>query len=222
MMSTPGAVPDRQRRTFSTARLEAFSDGVFAIAITLLILNVVEATGGSPLAAFLTAWPSYVGYVVSFLTIGVAWIGHAALTDDLDHVDSVFLRLNLLLLLVVVFLPFPTSLVTAAFGDSVAERVAVTVYGVTLLCIRLIGIALDHYSAHEHLYARDRDETELVRTRRKNTLGVILYAVAIVVGLLLPGVAVTFYFAIAVYLVVPFREVTRLVRSRHSGQVPTT
>ncbi len=222
MTSTPQAASNRQRRTFSTARLEAFSDGVFAIAITLLILNVVEATGGSPLADFLDAWPSYVGYVVSFLTIGVAWIGHAALTDDLDHVDSLFLRLNLLLLLVVVFLPFPTSLVTAAFGDREAERVAVTVYGLTLLCIRLIGIALDHYSAREHLYARDRDESELVRTRRKNTVAVLLYVVAIIVGLLLPGVAVTFYFAIAVYLVVPFRDVARLIRSRDSEQSPTS
>jgi uncharacterized membrane protein len=205
---------------FSTTRLEAFSDGVYAIAITLLILNVVEATGGSPLDEFLSAWPSYVGYVVSFLTIGVAWIGHAALTDDLDHVDSLFLRLNLLLLMVVVFLPFPTSLVTAAFGDREAERVAVTVYGVTLLCIRLMGIALDRYSAREHLYARDRDETELLRARRKNAVAVLLYVVAIVVGLLLPGVAVTVYFAIAVYLVVPFREVGRLLRARRS-QEPT-
>ena len=212
----------RPRRVFSTTRLEAFSDGVYAIAITLLILNVVEATGGSPLDAFLDAWPSYVGYVVSFLTIGVAWIGHAALTDDLDHVDSLFLRLNLLLLMVVVFLPFPTSLVTAAFGDRDAERVAVTVYGVTLLCIRLMGIALDRYSARQRLYARDRDESELVRARRKNVAAVLLYVVAIIVGLLLPGVAVTVYFAIAIYLVVPFREVTRLLRSRQAEQTAAT
>ena len=171
MTPTPPASPDRQRRTFSTGRLEAFSDGVFAIAITLLILNVVEEAGGSPLEEFLEAWPSYVGYVVSFLTIGVAWIGHASLTDDLDHVDSLFLRLNLLLLMVVVFLPFPTSLVTAAFGDRDAERVAVTVYGATLLGIRLMGIALDRYSAHQRLYARDRDDSELLRLEQSLGIG---------------------------------------------------
>jgi Endosomal/lysosomal potassium channel TMEM175 len=82
----------------SKTRLEAFSDGVFAIAITLLVLEIAVKPGGSPLDEFLSAWPAYVGYVISFITIGVAWIGQSAITEELTKVDAVFLRLNLLLL----------------------------------------------------------------------------------------------------------------------------
>jgi uncharacterized membrane protein len=201
---------ERSRGSFSKTRLEAFSDGVFAIAITLLILEVAVIPGGTPLEELFSAWPSYVGYVVSFLTIGVAWISHSAMTEELDRVDPVYLRLNLLLLLVVVFLPFPTTLITEAFGDRDAERVAATVFGLTLLAIRLLGMALDGYARRERLYVSYAADEELTRSRRKDASGVVLYLLAIIVGLVLPGVAVAVYFAIALYLVIPFRELTRL------------
>ncbi len=206
----------RSGGSFSKGRLEAFSDGVFAIAITLLILDVVVVPEGSPLHQFLSAWPSYVGYVVSFMTIGVAWIGHSATTDALARVDAVFLRLNLLLLLFIVFLPFPTKLVTDAFGESDAERVAVTVFGFNLLLIRILGLALDRYAVAESLYRPGEDE-ELAQARTKSASGLVMYGVAIVVGLVLPGIAVAVYFAIALYLAIPWRDVARLVRPR-----PTT
>ena len=144
----------------------------------------------------------------------MAWIGHTALTVELDRVDPVFLRLNLLLLLVVVFLPFPTTLVTDAFGDREAERVAATVFGVTLLLIRLLGIALDRYARREGLYKDFGSDVELDRSRRKDFAGVVLYVVAILVGLAFPGIAVAVYFAIALYLVLPFSEFTRRRRDR--------
>jgi len=204
----------RSGGSFSKSRLEAFSDGVFAIAITLLILDVVvDPNNGSPLHQFLSAWPSYVGYVVSFMTIGVAWIGHSAMTDALARVDAVLLRLNLLLLLFIVFLPFPTKLVTEAFGESDAERVAVTVFGLNLLLIRLLGLALDRYALAENLY-RSGDDDELTQARNKSASGLVLYGVAIFVGLVLPGIAVAIYFAIALYLAIPWRDVARLVRPR--------
>jgi uncharacterized membrane protein len=206
------AGPEPPRGSFSKTRLEAFSDGVFAIAITLLILDVAVVPGGSPLEEVLNAWPSFVAYVVSFLTIGVAWIGHSAMTDQLDRVDPVYLRLNLLLLLVVVFLPFPTTLITEAFGDRDAERVAATVFGLTLLGIRLLGMALDGYARREGLYTALGTEVELTRSRRKDFAAFLLYLAAIAVGLVFPGFAVALYFAIAVYLVVPFRELRRLGR----------
>ena len=95
----------------SKGRMEAFSDGVLAIAITLLVLELAVRPPGSPLEQFLRGWPSYFVYLISFLTIGAAWLAHNSLTDDLDHVDRIFLRLNLLFLLSVAFLPFPTRLV---------------------------------------------------------------------------------------------------------------
>jgi uncharacterized membrane protein len=103
----------------------------------------------------------------AFLTIGAAWLLHTALTDRLARADPVFLQINLLVLLVVAFLPFPTRLVTDALHEAAdAERVAVTIYGLTLLAIRILGSA------------------------------------------------VALYFGITVYLIVPFREVARLLSRR--------
>jgi len=205
--------------SFSKSRLEAFSDGVFAIAITLLVLDIAIGSEGSALDEFLSGWPSYVGYVISFITIGVAWIGHSAITEELTKVDAVFLRLNLLLLLFVVFLPFPTKLVTDAHGNSEMERVSVTVFGFTLLLIRLLNLALDQYARAEGLYQSEGTDEELAETRGKTVSGLVLYAVAIVIGLLLPRVAVALYFGIALYLAVPWRHVVALFR-RGSASSP--
>ena len=97
--------------------MEAFSDGVFSIAATLLVLDIALEPPGTPLEQVLHAWPAYLGYVISFLTIGAAWLGHSAMTDRMTRADSLFLRINLLLLLVIAFLPFPTNLIVDAIGD---------------------------------------------------------------------------------------------------------
>jgi uncharacterized membrane protein len=90
-------------------RLEAFSDGVFAIAITLLVLElaVAEDAGSDLVRGILEQWPSYLAYVTSFLTIGAVWMAHSAATGALRAADGVLYRLNLLVLLVASFLPFP-------------------------------------------------------------------------------------------------------------------
>ena len=162
----------------------------------------------------LHAWPAYLAYAVSFLTIGAAWLAHTALTERLTRSDPVFLQINLLVLLVVAFLPFPTRLVADALHDVGAERVAVTVYGLTLLAIRLLGSALDAYARREHLYSPQGDGDEVQGPRRKLLPVVAGYVIAIIIGLVLPGAAVAVYFGIAVYLIVPFREVARLLFRR--------
>ena len=116
----------------------------------------------------LHAWPGYLAYVISFLTIGGAWLLHTALTDQLARVDDLFLRLNLLVLLVVVFLPFPTRLVAEYLPDISGERVYVTLYGLTLLAIRLLGFTLDAYARYEHLYSPAKEGEELQNTQRKS------------------------------------------------------
>jgi TMEM175 potassium channel family protein len=209
---------DIPSRSLGTTRLEAFSDGVFAIAITLLVLEIALNPPGTPLEQVLNAWPSYLAYVVSFLTIGGAWLGHTALTDRLARADPILLRLNLLLLLFVAFLPFPTRLVAEALHDftgfSHGERVYVLMYGLTLLTIRLLDVALDEYARLEHLYSQQGEGEELESARRSLLAVVLLYVVAILTGLAWPGVAVVFYFGIAVYLVVPFRELKRFILRR--------
>jgi uncharacterized membrane protein len=210
------ADPDtpRGRRVLSKGRMEGFSDGVFGFAITLLVLDIALRPPGTPLQQVLHAWPAYLAYVVSFLTIGGAWLQHTALTDQLTRTDQLFLRLNLLVLLVVVFLPFPTKLVADALHKTSGERVYVTMYGLTLLAIRLLGAALVAYARHEHLYSPPKEGEELHRNQRKFLPVVIGYVITILVGLALPSLAVALYFCIAVYLMVPFREVARLLFRR--------
>jgi uncharacterized membrane protein len=106
--------PPRKRRALHKGRMESFSDGVFAFAATLLVVDLALHPPGTALQQVVHAWPSFVAYIVSFLTIGTAWLAHTGLTDRLVRTDPLFLRLNLLLLLVVVFLPFPTRLIADA------------------------------------------------------------------------------------------------------------
>ena len=160
---TGAAVP------LSKTRLEAFSDGVFSIATTLLVLDIALHPPGSPLKQVLEAWPYYLAYLVSFLTIGGAWLAHTALTDRLTRADAILLRLNLLVLLGVGFLPFPTRLVAEAIHDVNGERVFVTMYGLTLLAIRIFGFALDEYAKREHLY--DSGKTRRTRAIRAKQSG---------------------------------------------------
>ena len=165
--------------------MEGFSDGVYGFAATLLVLDLVLHPPGSALQQVLHAWPGYLAYLVSFLTIGVSWLLHTALTDQLAGVDQLFLRLNLLVLLVVVFLPFPTGLIAEALRkhDTGDERVYVTLYGLTLLAISLLGSALDAYARHQHLYSPAGEGEELHRTQRKFLPVVIGYVIAILIGL---------------------------------------
>jgi uncharacterized membrane protein len=94
-----------------SARLEAFSDGVFAVAITLLALNLaVEGPGHGTLAhQLLDKWPSFVAYIISFLTIGIIWVNHHTIFKNLSDIDRTLLFLNLLLLFFVVSIPFATA-----------------------------------------------------------------------------------------------------------------
>ncbi len=194
--------------------MESFSDGIFGFAATLLVIGIVLHPPGTPLHQVLAAWPAFVAYIISFLTIGAAWLAHTGLTDRLARADSIFLRLNLLLLLMTAFLPFPTRLVAGALDNASGERVFVTMYGLTFLAIRLLGAALDRYARLAHLYAPREDGGELHSDRRKLLPVVIGYVIAIVIGLAVPVAAVVFYFGIAVYAIVPFRKVAGLLFGR--------
>lgn len=206
------------RRVLSKDRMEGFSDGVFGFAITLLVVDIALHPPGTPLQQVFHAWPAFLAYITSFLTIGGAWLFHTALTDQLAGIDQLFLRLNLLLLLVVVLLPFPTRLMAEAPYNTSGERVYVTMYGLTLLAIRLLGAALDAYARYAHLYAPAGEGEELQTTQRKFLSVVIGYVIALITGLLFPVAAAALYAGLAVYLVVPFRETTRVLIRRHSSR----
>jgi len=198
-------------------RLEAFSDGVFAIAITLLVIEIAvpHHTGGHLLSALLRERPVYLAYFISFMSIGLVWIEHNALTEALERVDAGFLRLNLLLLLLVAFLPFPTrvmseymSLVDREHGG---ERTAVAFYGIILFLMSLMLIVLGKYAEREGLFGDDAAEERQEDNRVKYQLApsLIFYAIATIAGLIQPYAGVTLYVVIGVYLLLPVRTVRR-------------
>src|SRR5262252_9980582 len=120
----------------STGRAEAFSDGVFAIAITLLVLSLKLSGIGSVKDQLLAAWPQYFAYVVSFLTIGIMWMNHHTILAHVQRVDRPFLVINLLLLMGVVVIPFPTVLVAQHLTGMGGTAAAVT-YGLVMIAISL-------------------------------------------------------------------------------------
>jgi uncharacterized membrane protein len=191
--------------TLRTGRLEAFSDGVFAIAITLLVLEITlpSDAGDDLLGAFVDQWPSYLAYLVSFATIGVTWLRHSTITHYLHGVDTVFVRLNLLLLLLVGFLPFPTALVAQHIGDRNAERVAATILGINLLLVTVLVSMMWRYAIAHRLVRPDADDQEVELLTQRLTPSLAGYVVLILVGLMLPMVAVTGYLVIALVLIVP-------------------
>lgn len=197
-------VPNSLPRRFRTTRLEAFSDGVFAIAITLLVLDLSVSPGqGNMLRAFLDQWPSYLAYVVSFATIGSAWLAHSAITEYLDRAETGLVRLNLLLLLVVSFLPFPTRLLAEYIGEPEPERVAVTIYGINLLLMAVLVWVLWRYAVRERLVRPDADDVEVQVLTKRLTPGFAGYLVMIGLGLFLPVAAVFGYLIIALFLILP-------------------
>jgi uncharacterized membrane protein len=190
-----------------TGRLEAFSDGVFAIAITLLVLeiSVPEGSGDDLLRAFLAEWPSFLAYLVSFATIGVAWLKHAAITHFLQGVDAIFIRLNLLLLLLVSFLPFPTGLVAEYIENLEAERTATTIFGLNLALISLVVFAMWRYAVGHHLLRSDVLDEEVEPFTKVLTPSLLGYGGLIVVSLFFPLVAIVGFLIVALVLLVPIR-----------------
>src|SRR5215467_2267812 len=141
--------------TMDSGRLEAFSDGVFAVAITLLALNLaVPGPGHGPLARQLAGhWPSFAAYVVSFLTIGIIWVNHHTLFKNFAKIDRALLFLNLLLLFFVVAIPFATATIASYLGKGGADAwlAAVVFQGVFEGMSLSFGLLFWWSIRHEHL-----------------------------------------------------------------------
>jgi uncharacterized membrane protein len=211
-------------RLLPTGRLEAFSDGVFAIAITLLVLELHVPTGHEALVKGLEhEWPRYLGYFVSFAFIGGVWIAHSNMTRFLKAADPDLMRLNLVLLLFVSFLPFTTAIAaTHLFASnlsfhgltvsSTAERVAVVLFGLNLtLAALMLYLMLRHAGRAPDVAADDLAEEELQAFAQQRRSAVLLQAAATIVGVFLPLLAVVFYLALAIFYVI---DPIRLMRSR--------
>jgi uncharacterized membrane protein len=188
-----------------TTRLEAFSDGIFAIAITLLVLEIKVPPPNTALgAALLHLWPSYLAYVVSFLVIGAIWINHHAMFKHIVRVDGTLLLLNVLHLMLIAFLPFPTAVLAEAFHRGTDESIAAAFYGGILTVIGIFVTAMWRYAARGYRLLDTRITAKKVRKiGRQFLVGPIVYAIATVVALVLPWLAVLLFILLNLFYLWP-------------------
>jgi uncharacterized membrane protein len=184
-----------------TGRVEAFSDGVFAVAITVLVFGLLPIGTGKSLdaAILLRAWPQYLAYVVSFLTIGIMWINHHTILAHVTRVDRPLLVLNLLLLLGIVAIPFPTALVADHLRGHGGTAATVT-YGLVMIAIGLGFAGLWVYVAsHASALGAALPADALRSSIPGFTVGLVAYVAGTAIAFVSPIAALIIFGALAVY-----------------------
>ncbi|MFL5734658.1 MAG: TMEM175 family protein [Chloroflexia bacterium] len=206
-----------------TGRIEAFSDGVFAIAVTLLVLDIKvpqlpegQATALALLEALRKQWPSYLAYVISFATIGIMWINHHRLLTLIKRSNHTFLLLNTFLLFWVTFVPFPTSLLAeyvARPEPGLAEIGALVYSGTFILTAVAFNLLWRYASFKNRLIDRKANPESVKAISTAYVFGPILYAVAFVLALVSPMASVIMNMLLAIYFALP----ERTGRSMYTG-----
>jgi uncharacterized membrane protein len=181
-------VEPRRGRLSDSSRVEAFSDGVLAIVITLLVLDL-----RAPAAHFLTQlsrqWPAYLAYLASFGYVGVIWVNHHQLFTRIAAVDSGLLWRNLALLLSTSVLPFPTAVLGNAFqfGSHADQVTAFVLYALVAAVMAVSWLLLFHYlSVSERLLEPNTPSSFFVAERRRALLGLVAYLLAAALALVVP------------------------------------
>jgi len=197
--------------TYGTGRLEAFSDGVIAVAITLLVLDlkVPQPDDGGSLAGQLARmWPNILAYIISFLAIGIMWLNHHAALRRLRAVDHAVLVVNLLLLLCIVTLPFSTSLFSTYLTDPDGGHLAAVVYAGSFLVTSLMFLALQwliivrrRHLLHEPLAAASQ-RTVLLR----GVIAAPVYLLAALLGLVTPYLTLAVCILLGLFYLLPLRR----------------
>jgi len=183
-----------------TARLEAFSDGIFAIAATLLILDVNLSGKGSVLHQLIGAWPSYAAYAISFVTLGIVWVNHHTVFSQIGRVNRTFLFINVMFLMVIAFSPFPTRVLAEHLREG--SKAAAFAYGLTFTAMAVCYAALWFYAAiGRRLIAEDADQRTVSGISRSFGPGWAIYATATLTSLISAWLAVILYAAIALFYV---------------------
>lgn len=189
----------------STTRLEAFSDGVFAVAITLLVLNlqVPQLASTSELVSRLgELWPKLLSYALSFVIVGIYWVAHHNTFHYIQRSDRNLLWLNILLLMCIVFLPFPTALL----GQYPEQRVSVIVYASTLVITGLVLQTLWWYATSGYrLVDREIDPRLVQRATRRNLTAPLIYLLAIGISVVSVPASLVLFLLVPVYYILPGR-----------------
>jgi uncharacterized membrane protein len=193
----------------STNRLESFSDGVIAVAITLLVLNIgVPAPAGNLAHALGEQWPSYVAYGISFTTIGIIWINHHAMVGRLRETDHTILILNLALLLTIGLLPFATSLMATYLRASSGEHLAAAVYAGAFLVMSIAFATMNRHILlnRAHLLVADFPEARRRQILLRSLTGLIPYVLATALAPVSPYVTLGICGAVAVFYALPIAQ----------------
>ncbi|GAC1461848.1 MAG: TMEM175 family protein [Ktedonobacteraceae bacterium] len=203
---------ERAEDSKETGRIEAFSDGVFAVAITLLVLNIqVPPQDALPkdsdlLGVLASKWPIYLAFVTSFATIGIMWVNHHRLYTHIKRSDNTLLLLNLLLLLVIVFVPFPTALM-AEYIVQHDQRVAAVLYSGTFLLMAVCFNVLWLYASHKNRLLESNANIQEVRAiTGQYRLGPLFYIVTFALAFVFPLLSVALELLLAIFFAVPGRK----------------
>jgi uncharacterized membrane protein len=188
-----------------TGRIEAFSDGVIAVAITLLILDVhVPNVQTGLLQALLIQWPTYLGYVTSFLVIVIFWANHHNMFRYIQHVDYALLVINAFFLMCIAFIPFATAVLTKYITSPTEQHTAAIVYGATLLLNGILFNTIWWYVVWKRrLVRRDLDAQAARRITKGYLFGLPFYALAIVLSLINVVLSLAFYILIDLMYFLP-------------------
>jgi uncharacterized membrane protein len=208
-MSAEESAIQLQEEVKETQRLEAFSDGVFAIAITLLVLEIRLPSGeseGDLLAALTSLWPTYLAYIISFVTIGIMWTNHDALLKDIKRADRPFVLLNLILLMVITFLNFPT-VIMAEYLQTPDANIAAMFYSGTLFVIAILYNGIWWYAVSSgQLFSKQVDSAFLQKITRQYMFGPLYYLAALVIGIFSPVLSLLICLGLAVYFALTGRR----------------
>jgi uncharacterized membrane protein len=199
------------------ARVVAFSDGVIAIAITLLVLEIRPPQDTRHLLRGLAAlWPSYLAYVVTFMLIGQVWANHHIMFDHIRSADRVVLFLNTVLLMDVAFLPFAASVLAEAFREGHGQRTGVVLHGVSFeLLAVLFNVIWWYVRRDRRLLAPTIDAAGVTAVGRRFRLALVWLATGTALGVLLPALGVAVIAAFVLYYWLPIAGELAEAKRRH-------
>jgi uncharacterized membrane protein len=200
--SAKGSGRSRLTDILPTDRLNAFADGVFAIVITLLVLELpVPGAAEDLLRGLLETWPDFLAYVISFVFIGGFWITHSSITRLTEQEDGVTFRLTLVMLFFVSLLPFFTKLMATHLGGT-GSRLSVLLYGLDLfIASYLLSTIMRYLARRPDLLVEglaDADLRDMVRRRR---YGVVSNGIGVLLALVLPLLAIAIYISVAIFFI---------------------
>ena len=205
-MSPNQADHGREARSLAKGRLEALTDGVFAIAITLLVIEIPVPSvepGESLARAILDQWPSYGAYTVTFFLVGAYWVNHHRMFTLLKGVNHTFLLLNVVFLMAIAIIPFPNALLAEYTLELQLRSVAAAVYGLAMLALAILFNVVWWYAGGRGRLMRDDcDDAKVRKVLNSYLIGPILYLTGVILALVQPIASLVLYFLIPLgYLV---------------------